>query len=361
MSGATNEYNVIDLFCGAGGLSYGFVQAGYNVIIGVDNDKAALKTFEQNHPNGKGLALDLFDENFIMELDKWVAGRQIDVVVGGPPCQGFSLTGKRDSDDKRNQLFKSMFLVLDKYSPKAIVIENVPGLKVLYGGCYYNLIIQEFEKRKYHWEQKEMYAPEYGIPQIRKRLIFIATRYDVTKILHPKAIINKSENYVTTEEAISDLPSLENGENELFFPYQDTKLFDYAKEMRKNSKGIYNHVPTRHTDLVVSVISQVPEGGNHKDLPKGVGESRRFNEAWTRYHRKRPSKTIDTGHRNHFHYQYNRIPTVRENARLQSFPDKFIFCGTRTEQNRQVGNAVPPKLGFYIAQAIKEQLSKWKK
>ena len=128
--------------------------------------------------------------------------------------------------------------------------------------------------------------------------------------------------------------------------------------MRKNSKVLLNNVGTVHTDLVKSVIAQVPEGGNHKDLPPGVGDSRKFNEAWTRYHSQKPSKTIDTGHRNHFHYKWNRVPTVRENARLQSFPDDFEFFGNKTQQYRQVGNAVPPLLGFHLAKALKKYLDK---
>jgi DNA (cytosine-5)-methyltransferase 1 len=132
--------------------------------------------------------------------------------------------------------------------------------------------------------------------------------------------------------------------------------------MRRKSKGVLlNHVATRHTDLVKSVIRLVPEGGNHKDLPPGVGESRKFNEAWTRYHSQRPSRTIDTGHRNHFHYEFDRVPTVRENARLQSFPDDFQFIGTKTQQNRQVGNAVPPMLAEAIAREILKSISPEKK
>ena len=122
--------------------------------------------------------------------------------------------------------------------------------------------------------------------------------------------------------------------------------------MRKNANKIYNHIATNHTEEVKKVISLVPDGGNYKDLPNGVGTSRKFNEAWTRYNSKKPSKTIDTGHRNHFHYKYNRIPTVRENARLQSFPDNFIFIGNKTQQYRQVGNAVPPLLSYNVAKEI---------
>ena len=126
--------------------------------------------------------------------------------------------------------------------------------------------------------------------------------------------------------------------------------------MRKDSLLILNHRRTEHKNHVIEVIRQVPEGGNYKDLPPGVGLSRTFNEAWTRYHRDLPSKTIDTGHRNHFHYKYDRVPTVRENARLQSFPDVFRFLGTKTSQQTQVGNAVPPLLGQQIAKTVRRLL-----
>lgn len=351
-----NKMNVIDFFSGCGGLSYGFVQAGFNVIIGIDNNKTALKTFEKNHPNSKGLCLDLFDKNFITELNKEVNGRQIDIIVGGPPCQGFSLTGTRDSKDKRNELFRSMFVAIDEYNPKVVVIENVPGLKNLYGGYYYNAICEEFNLRNYHVVAKVLYAPEYGVPQIRKRLVFIATRSDLEAISHPLPVITNPDNFVTTKEAISDLPALLNEEENEFYEYNNDNLSDYQRLMREGSSGIYNHIPTHHTDMVKNVIAMVPDGGNYKDLPEGIGGSRKFNEAWTRYSSNKPSKTIDTGHRNHFHYKYNRIPTVRENARLQSFPDKFIILGNKTEQYRQVGNAVPPILGYHIAEAIKKQI-----
>jgi DNA (cytosine-5)-methyltransferase 1 len=134
--------------------------------------------------------------------------------------------------------------------------------------------------------------------------------------------------------------------------YEFPPITNYQTQMRKGSKKLFNHVATKHTDLVKSVIRLVPEGKNHKSLPPGVGESRKFNEAWTRYHSKKPSRTIDTGHRNHFHYKWDRVPTVRENARLQSFPDAFKFLGTRTQQNKQVGNAVPPLLAFKLAKQI---------
>ena len=158
-------------------------------------------------------------------------------------------------------------------------------------------------------------------------------------------------------DAISDLPSLEKELGDEVDTYKFKKQSNYQKLMNNGCKDLFNHVATRHSEHVKKVISQVPEGGNHKDLPPGVGDSRKFNEAWTRYHSKKPSKTIDTGHRNHFHYKWNRVPTIRENARLQSFPDSFRFYGTRTKQNIQVGNAVPPLMAERIALEVKKVLN----
>ena len=150
------------------------------------------------------------------------------------------------------------------------------------------------------------------------------------------------------------MPSLENLEELL--TYTSNESSDYQKLIKNDAKRLTNHQPTRHTQEVVDVIKQVPEGGNHKDLPPGVGESRKFNEAWTRYHGDKPSKTIDTGHRNHFHYKYDRVPTIRENCRLQSFPDTFEMHGTKTSQNKQIGNAVPVLLAKILAEEIYDQI-----
>ena len=228
----------------------------------------------------------------------------------------------------------------------------MPGIKTLYEGRARNAIISEFERLGYSNSEKLLYAPDYGVPQIRKRMFFVGI-LNGEKFEFPTPT-NTKENYVTCEQAIGDLPSLEFSLGNTVSEYECEAISEYQKLMRKNSTKLLNHVGTRHTDHVISVIKQVPEGGNYKDLPKGVGNSRKFNEAWTRYHSKKPSKTIDTGHRNHFHYKWNRIPTARENARLQSFPDNFEFLGNKTQQYRQIGNAVPPLLGYAIGKKILE-------
>lgn len=362
---SNTTYNVVDLFSGAGGLSRGFMDAGFNVVLGVDFDDAALKTFKENHGHAEAMKLDLFDHDNIERIYDYLDKRHIelDVLVGGPPCQGFSLAGKREEFDKRNVLYSAMVKTAQKLKPKIVVLENVPGMLTLYNGAGAKRVKEDFESIGYHVnEPKVLYAPEYGVPQIRKRVFFVMTLKDQIKgsFRYPMPELSEGE-FVTCEDAIGNLPSLEECEDfslNQIFKYPSDAKNEYEKYMRKNSTQIHNHTPTKHTDETVRLISLVPEGKNYKALPQEELLKRKFkyNEALTRYDGKRPSRTIDTGHRTHFHYKWNRIPTVREAARLQSFPDDFIFHGNKQEQYKQVGNAVPPLLGKVLAINIKELL-----
>ena len=343
--------NAIDLFAGCGGLSKGFMDAGFDIIVGVDNDQAALNTFVKNHNGAVALNADLSKQETFDEIMRIAGERPIDVIIAGPPCQGFSLSGPRNFDDKRNKLYLAVIEMVKQYKPKGFIIENVPGMATLYDGQIKEEILKRFRKMGYNTECKILCAADYGVPQMRKRLIFMGVRKDVGKPKFPEAIYFP-ENYITCREAISDLPPREYDFGMEEDIYTSEPVTEYQKLMRKNMKVLYNHVATNHTQTVKDTIALVPEGGNYKDLPPGWGESRKFNEAWTRYDGNKPSKTIDTGHRNHFHYRYNRVPTIRENARLQSFPDDFVFTGTKTQQNRQVGNAVPPLLGQALGNAM---------
>lgn len=346
----SNKKYMIDLFSGCGGLSFGFEQAGFECIVGVDSDKPALETFKYNHPNASAMHLDLSKEESITEIISKIDNRKINLIVAGPPCQGFSLSGNRDETDKRNILFYSVFKLAASIKPKYIVIENVPGIATLYKGKAREAILEEFERLGYTCSEKILYAPDYGVPQIRKRMFFVGVLGD--KVFEFPEPTHHKANYLTCWDAISDLPSLENDVGSQVANYLSEPLTIYQDQMRDGAEKLFNHVGTNHSSLVVSVIKQVPEGGNHKDLPEGVGTSRKFNEAWTRYHSEKPSKTIDTGHRNHFHYKWHRVPTARENARLQSFPDSFRFLGSKTQQEKQVGNAVPPRLGYALGKQI---------
>lgn len=350
------KFTVIDMFSGCGGFSYGFQQAGFQIVVGIDNSEIALKTFEINHTNSKVLLLDLHKDNSINKIVEEVRKTEIDVIIAGPPCQGFSLTGKRNQDDERNSLFLSVFKLAKKLKPKAIIIENVPGFLNLYNGKAKKEVIRLSAELGYTCNSKLLYAPDFGIPQIRKRAFLVALKKELGIFEFPEPLLNE-ENYIGCEDAIGDLPDLTEDLGHEIAEYDKKATSEYQKLMRKGSSVLRNHVGTQHTENVKNVISLVPEGGNHKDLPPGIGDSRRFNEAWTRYHSKKPSKTIDTGHRNHFHYKWNRIPSVRENARLQSFPDNFCFLGNKTEQYRQVGNAVPPLLGEVLGKQLIKYLT----
>ncbi len=347
---AKKQYRVIDLFCGCGGLSLGFEQAGFNILLGIDMWKDALQTFEHNHKNGRTLCADLANLSAI-DVDNAINHEKVDVIIGGPPCQGFSIAGKRIVDDDRNKLYKSFVRMVDHFQPTAFVLENVPNILSIGDGIVRDAIIKDFSDLGYNVETKVLTASDYGVPQNRRRAIFVGMKhgtfdFDIPVVSHK----------VTTGEALSDLPeqSIVDGA-----AYPQNPESDYQSLMRSNTDVVYNHEVTTHNQQTVDIISMVPDGGNYKNLPEELQGRRNVHIAWTRLNSQKPSITIDTGHRHHFHYKWNRVPTVRESARIQSFPDDFIFLCSRTSQYKQVGNAVPPLMAKAIAEQLKKNL--WQK
>lgn len=338
---------VLDLFSGCGGLSYGFEKAGFQVIAGVDNWRDALITYEKNHEGSKAILMDLSDFDPI-DLKKRVGN--VDVVIGGPPCQGFSISGKRNPDDPRNILYKSFIRVVKEFKPRAFVLENVPNLVSMAGGKIKDAIMDECSELGYHVQYKVLLASDYGVPQNRRRVVFVGTLGDVV-FEYPEQMFSVADRR-TTSDALSDLPegTVPDGTKNT-----SPVLSAYQEIVRSGIDRIYNHEVSKHSARTKKIVSLVPDGGNYKDLPKEYQSVRKMHIAWTRYNSKKPSLTVDTGHRHHFHYKYNRIPTVRESARLQSFPDDFVFYGSKTSQYRQVGNAVPP----LVAEVIGKQLLKY--
>ena len=344
-----NQYNAIDLFCGAGGLSYGFECAGFNILLGIDSDQKALEVFERNHKGAKSICGDITNINY-SDIREKIGNKKIDIIIGGPPCQGMSLSGPREFDDPRNKLYLSYIRLVDEIRPRAFVIENVPGLVSLFGGQIKDSIIQKFKDLGYNIQYRILCAADYGVPQNRKRVIFVGMKegdFEYPDILSEK---------VTCSMALSDLPPLENELGGDDVPHFTVAQNDYQKLMRRNSSKVKNHVAANHSERVKKIISLVPDGGNYKDLPEEYKNSRNFHVAWTRFASDKPAPTIDTGHRHHFHYKFNRVPTVRECARLQSFPDDFVFLGNKTQQFRQVGNAVPPLMAKHIAEQLTKAL-----
>lgn len=334
--------NIIDLFCGCGGLSKGFEMAGFNTVLAIDFWKDAVETFNNNHKNKVAICDDVskISNDF---LDDFTKKNKITGIVGGPPCQGYSTVGKRDINDDRNYLYLQYCRIVEKVKPEFFVLENVKGLLTLNNGKFKEDIVERFTKLGYIVDYKILNSADYGVPQNRNRVFFVGIKNK--KFKFPKEKLKK----VTTYEAISDLTSYED-------KYTTSAQTSYQKNMRGNNKQLKNNEFTVHTEKTIDVISKIPDGGKITDLPKEFWEIRKYNKAFQRMNSKLQSNTIDTGHRNYFHYSENRIPTVIESARIQSFPDNFIFYGSRTSQYKQVGNAVPPLLANAIAIEIMKQI-----
>lgn len=356
------KYQFIDLFCGCGGFSKGFENAGLEGILAVDIWKDAVETYQYNFKKHKAVIADLSE----IDLSKFFEEHKVykdavDIIIGGPPCQGFSLSGKRDINDPRNKLYKAFVATVAIFRPKVFVLENVPGIVKLFKGAIWESIQKEFENLGYNLSWEILSSECFGVPQIRKRVFLVGINKQ--KIGNdcvfefPIGVYGKKKPIVTTKDAIEDLNFLpDNIVGNEKIEYQVAPQNEYQRLMTMGSKFIYNHVITLHTDKTKSIISLVPDGGNYKDLPVELQNIRKVNIAWTRMNSKQPSFTIDTGHNHHFHYSENRVPTVRESARIQSFPDTFVFKGKKMSQLKQVGNAVPPLLAEGIAKKIKELL-----
>lgn len=345
----------LDLFCGAGGLSLGFINAGYEIVAGIDNDDEALLSFKKNHDSAKDIQYDLSKSLFASKesIIKKLLNEQIDLIIGGPPCQGMSIAGKRLADDPRNKLYRAYIKTIEHFEPKAIVLENVPTITSLFDGIIAEAIVNDFSERGYNVSVHTIFASDYGVPQKRRRTFFVGLKNNAFVFPEPTT----KHTPINCEEAIGDLPLLEDYTGVELMNYTTEPLCEYQREMRMNSSAIYNHIGVNHKKRTKEIISLVPDGGNYKNLPLNLQDTRKVHIAWTRMNSKKPSFTIDAGHNHHFHYKANRVPTVRECARIQSFPDTFVFYGKVTSQYKQVGNAVPPTLAKQIAIKLKEYLN----
>lgn len=360
------QYNVIDLFCGCGGFSKGFEEAGFNVRFGIDLWNDATITYKKNFPNAVVLNEDIqkVSGKQILEMCGMSEG-DVDVIIGGPPCQGFSVSGKRMIDDERNKLYKSFVELVAEIKPKMFVMENVPGLIRLFNGQVGEQVVEDFTNIGYTVKHRILSADNYGVPQQRRRVFFVGVNNEKFSnpdcYVYPTAFTGIGDLIpaITSKDAISDLDFVPDdevlGED---IPYALPPQNDYQRKMREGSPSILNHSITLHNAKTKEIIAMVPDGGNYKDLPEELWSTRKVHIAWTRMDSQRPCFTIDTGHNHHFHYRANRVPTVRESARIQSFPDTFEFIGIKTSQLKQVGNAVPPLLAKAVAESVIAVLDK---
>ncbi|SHF98088.1 DNA cytosine methyltransferase [Ornithinibacillus halophilus] len=395
--------NVIDLFAGAGGFSAGFKRAGYNIILANEIDKQIAYTYQKNFKDTLMINEDIqnlaenFDElvnqnlaeNFSNKEEILQGLQNIDVVIGGPPCQGFSMAGGRIRkknaflEDPRNYLFKFYFKIIQRFEPKYFVIENVPGMKSLKNGLILEEIINTFEDEsnfkngRYYLTTKVVSADEFGVPQARKRFIIIGSKFAEVDMDMGLKVVKRNMQLIdkkrfeknTLYDAISDLNYLEHSEGSIEQDYLLEPVSYYQLARRSNSETLYNHIASKHNDIALSRIKQIKPGQNYKDL-KDVEKIKSVHSgSYGRLEWNKVAMTITTRFDTPsagrvIHPERHRALTPREAARIQSFDDDFIFYGNKTSIGTQIGNAVPPLLAEVLGNLIKydyEMLSKDKK
>ncbi|WP_035288060.1 DNA cytosine methyltransferase [Clostridium sp. KNHs214] len=353
------NYRLIDLFSGCGGISEGFRQTGKICVVGaIDSDDKACETFAKNFPDANVINGD------ITEIDVEKTGfSDIDIIVGGPPCQGFSGLNRWDKnaqDDPRNKLFFEFIRFVDYIKPKALLIENVRQILTAKNGFAKNKITELLTESGYNVCHAVLDASDFGVPQNRKRAFFVGIRKDIGEF-NFDSIYNYKKEKVTVWDALSDISEIEEiaTEDNSGYNYTLGKPKSKYQEQMRSGNILNSHFIYYPVESVLKKIRHVPEGGNWKCVPEELFKSKRNNRHSNylkRLDSKSQSVTIDTGHNVYFHPKFDRVPTVRECARIQSFSDDFEFIGGKMQQFRQVGNAVPPLLANALAKAILEVL-----
>lgn len=344
-------FNVLDLFSGAGGFSAGLDYVkNMKTVEAVDFDQYAANTFKKNFPNAYVITGDITDKNIKKEIIKVAKERKVNMIVGGPPCQGFSLKGKNlGMDDPRNFLFLEYYELVKEIKPEVFVIENVKNILNSENGYFKNLIIEKFSSLGYMINYGVLNAKNFGVPESRERAIIIGS---LTRCIDLPVSDGK---IVTVRDAISDLAYLESGEGEFESDYINEAQSQYQKKLR--AKKLYNHKATSHSRVALEKLAMIPPEGDKTSLPKELHGKQKFATTWSRLQWDSISPTIDTrfdtpSNGRNSHPVLNRAITPREAARIQSFRDDFIFYGPKTAVCKQIGNAVPPFLGKAIGNAI---------
>lgn len=348
----------IDLFAGAGGMSLGASTAGVKIIIAVEMDKNAAETYKANHSTSNLIVDDIRN---IQQFEIQRLNQEL-VLFGGPPCQGFSTSNQRTrtSQNENNWLFKEFIRVARTLRPDWIIFENVKGILETEKGKFIEEISNSFSDLGYTMTYGVLKASDFGIPQSRSRFFLIGSLHGKPVAL-PQPTFKKS---VTVSKAIQDLPTLKNGSTIDWLKYDRTPVSSYAKQMRGNLLGTGNHLVTRNAPHIVKRFKHVPQGGNWENIPEHLmanyaDRSRCHTGIYHRLSLNKPSVVIGNYRKNMLiHPTEHRGLSVREAARLQSFPDWFIFKGSIGFQQQQVGNAVPPILAKAVFQSIMDNNQK---
>lgn len=342
---------VADLFAGVGGLSYGFMLAGADILIANEKDASIAEAYMKNHPSTKMITADITSLDIAGTFGEYKG--VIDIVIGGPPCQGFSQKGSRKTiNDPRNFLFRYYYEVVKFLKPKYFLMENVPNLLTTENGLFKNEIVKLFSDIGYALDCKVENAADFGVPQVRRRAMILGRLGN--RILE---LPNGNGKRTTVNEAISDLAYLESGQGEEIAEYKKEPESNYQEKMRERASKLFNHVVTNHSKEAIEKLKMIPVGMGKEVFPAELLTKSIYSGTWSRMIADDQSVTIttrfDTPSSGRFtHPTLNRCITVREAARLQSFPDDFVFYGSKSSQMKQVGNAVPPLLGKAVAEII---------
>lgn len=348
---------VIDLFAGVGGLSLGFEKAGFDVVLANEYDPSIAAAYQLNHKNTRMIVGDITKIDLEGTFGKYIG--EIDVIIGGPPCQGFSQKGQRKTiNDERNFLFKYYVKVVKLVKPTYFVMENVPNLLTAERGYFKKELRELFDSIGYELKMGVLNASDYGVPQNRRRAVIIGKYKSET----PELPAPQKEK-VTIWDAISDLSFLNSGEGSEEQEYKYSPQSDYEKKLRGNCNVLHNHVATKHSEVALKRLAMIPPNAGREVLPEDQLTKSIYSGTWTRMRKDEISVTIttrfDTPSSGKFTHPYlNRAITVREAARIQSFPDDFVFIGNKGSQMKQVGNAVPPLLAEAIATAVMEDMKR---
>ncbi len=378
----------VDLFSGAGGISVGLADAGYDVLLANDFDSAAAKTYRRNFPEHQfieGDAREITGREIIKKTG--LVHGELDLLVGGPPCQGFSIIGNRVELDPRNDLFKEFLRIGGELKPRAMVMENVPGMATLGGGTILRNVVNGFKAAGYRVSFAELLAAQYGAPQMRWRMVFVAFRTDLDippnmgfpKPTHGRRGIGElvpnckissedSMGFLTTREAISDLPPIEAGQH--MHEYSGKPSCSYQRRMREElGRELYNHYAPNLSKQNLERLAALSAGQDWRDLPfdllpdgmkraKRKDHTRRYSRmTWEGIPRSIITRFRDPKSGEYTHPEQHRTISIREAARIQSFPDRFLFEGSYSEQYDQVGNAVPAILAEAVGREVQACLA----
>mgnify|MGYP004547226235 FL=1 len=352
------EFIILDLFSGAGGFSYGMEKnKHFKTAVALDFDEKALMTFKYNMPQTTTVVGDITDDKIKQEVIKLSKEKKVNMIIGGPPCQGFSLKGKKlGLDDPRNFLFKEYLNFVEAINPEVFVIENVKALLSTSAGWFKEEIINKVKEMGYYVECGVLTASDFGVPQSRQRAIFICSKHK--KITLPKSTVAKK---TTVRDAIYDLAYLNSSEGEFEQDYITEPTSEYQKIMRKNCNKLYNHKASNHAEVAIKKLEMIPPECGKEHLPKEMLGKQQFTGTWGRLKWDSESPTIDTrfdaaSNGTNNHPFLHRAITPREAARIQSFDDKFVFLGAKVHVRTQIGNAVPPLMAKAIADHIYKEV-----